>query len=419
MSQGQAQGVQPQAQAPQDGAVQPAPVPPAFTLGPGRCNSLLDYSNTSHIKTYYKAVTPLEHKFDSKPSSLRIFMKSVANQVKSFGWDNILNIVDSHGNTRSLLYDYRQLTTEEIRMHARNQWTNQHTRDAQNTEMLYHFLFDSFYENFKATILLKNYNYQVTMGTYTTEDGPCLLKQIIVSTFVDTRATASQNQESLVDMTQQLEAHKGNITKFNKWVEEQVAILHSRREEAHDLLTYLWKPYQRAPDAKFVEYIQNQCNDFITGKSDFTAQEWMNLADTMYKARVQMNKWALLSSEQEEIVALNAKIAQLEQANKPKCKTKEESKGKMKEKDNQTNDHNWMKDKPTGEEKAEDSHPCKIVDKKKYYWCLHHNNEQGQWVRHHPDECRNYPSKEENKEEHDQANLAASFDTEYSEDEEE
>ena len=55
-------------------------------------------------------------------------------------------------------------------------------------------------------------------------------------------------------MTQQLETHKGIITKFNEWVEEQVAILHSRGEEPHDLLTYLWKTYQRAPDAKFVEH---------------------------------------------------------------------------------------------------------------------------------------------------------------------
>ena len=304
-------------------------------------------------------------------------MKSIANRAKSFGWDNILNIIDSHGNTKSLLYDYGQLTTEEVRTHARNQWTNQHTRDAQNTEMLYHFLFEPLDENFKAMVLLKNYNYQVTVGTYTTEDGPCLLKQIIVSTFVDTRATASQIQESLVDMTQHLEAHKGNITKFNKWVEEQVAILHSRGEEVHDLLSYLWKTYQRGPDAKFVEYIQNLRNDFITGKSDFTAQEVMNLADTMYKARAQMNEWALLSTKQEEIVAPNAKIAQMEQANKPKHKTKEEHKGKMKEKDNKTNDCNWMKEKPTGKEKTEDSHPYKIIDKKKYYWCLHHNVKMG------------------------------------------
>ena len=107
------------------------------------------------------------------------------------------------------------------------------------------------------------------MGTYTTEDGPCLLKQSIVSTFIDTRAMASQICESLVDMAQQLETQKGNITKFNEWVEEQVAILQSRGEEAHNLLTYLWKTYQKALDAKFVEYIQNLCNDFITGKSDF------------------------------------------------------------------------------------------------------------------------------------------------------
>ena len=118
-------------------------------------------------------------------------------------------------------------------------------------------------------------------------------------------------------------------------------------------------------------------------------------------------------------MALNAKIAQLEQANKPKCKTKEENKSKVKEKDIETGDRNWVKEKPTGKEKTENSHPYKIVDKKKYYWCLHQNNEQGQWVRHHPDECRNKPSKEENKEEHDQANLATSFDTEYSKDEEE
>ena len=92
----------------------------------------------------------------------------------------------------------------------------------------------------------------------------------------------------------------------------------SRGEEAHDRLTYLWKTYQKAPDARFVEYIQNLRNDFITGKSNFTAQELMNLADTMYKARVQMNEWALLSTEQEEIVELNGKIIQLEQTKKSK-----------------------------------------------------------------------------------------------------
>ena len=60
----------------------------------------------------------------------------------------------------------------------------------------------------------------------------------------------------------------------------------------------------------------------------------MNLADVMYKAQMQMNEWSSLSSKQEGIVALNAKIAhldkQLEQVNKSKTKTKEENKKMIK-----------------------------------------------------------------------------------------
>ena len=60
-----------------------------------------------------------------------------------------------------------------------------------------------------------------------------------------------------------------------------------------------------------MEYIHGLCNDYITGKSDFTAEELMNLADIMYKAQTQMNELLSLSTEQEEIVALNPKIAHL------------------------------------------------------------------------------------------------------------
>ena len=128
-------------------------------------------------------------------------------------------------------------------MHETNGQIN--TQEMLRMPKCYHFLFKSLDESFKATILLKHRNYQVTVGTYTTEDRPCLLKQIIISTFVDTRATASQICELLVDMAQQLETQKGNITKFNEWVEEQVAILQSRGEEAHDLLAISGKLTKR------------------------------------------------------------------------------------------------------------------------------------------------------------------------------
>ena len=92
---------------------------------------------------------------------------------------------------------------EEVKNHAQTNWTSQFTRDAQNSEMMYHFLFKSLDDSFKTTVLLKKSNYMTMVGNYTTEDGPGLLKQIIASTLVDTRATAAQIRESLVDMAQQ------------------------------------------------------------------------------------------------------------------------------------------------------------------------------------------------------------------------
>ena len=100
------------------------------------------------------------------------------------------------------------------------------------------------------------------------------------------------------------------------------------------LLIYLWKTYQKALDTKFVEYIHGLCNDYITGKSDFTTQELMNLAEVMYKAQTQMDKWSSLSSEQEEIVALNAKLLiltnNLNKLIKARPKLKKKTKAKRK-----------------------------------------------------------------------------------------
>ena len=78
-----------------------APAPPIFALGPGCNNTFLDYSNTSHIKMSYKAIVPLETKYGGKPSSLCIFMNSVLNMAKNYGWSNILNITTSVGPTRT------------------------------------------------------------------------------------------------------------------------------------------------------------------------------------------------------------------------------------------------------------------------------------------------------------------------------
>ena len=52
---------------PGDASSVPPPVPgpaPVFALGPGYGNTILDYCNPSHIKAYYKAITPLDNTFN-------------------------------------------------------------------------------------------------------------------------------------------------------------------------------------------------------------------------------------------------------------------------------------------------------------------------------------------------------------------
>ena len=44
----------------------PAPAP-FLGLGPGHGNTILDYSNPSHVKSYYEAIAPFGNKFNGKP----------------------------------------------------------------------------------------------------------------------------------------------------------------------------------------------------------------------------------------------------------------------------------------------------------------------------------------------------------------
>ena len=127
---------------------------PVFALGLGHGNTILDYSNPSHIKTYYKAIAPLGNKFDGKPTHLLVFLQSVSNHAKNFGWNNILHINDSLGTTQNLLNEYGLLTIENIQNYANTNWINQHVHDAQNLEMLYHFLFESLEDSFNAKLLV-------------------------------------------------------------------------------------------------------------------------------------------------------------------------------------------------------------------------------------------------------------------------
>ena len=57
----------------------PAPSAPAFTLGLGRDNTVLDWLIPADTKLYYKAIAALDNQFDGTPEKFIAFLASVTS----------------------------------------------------------------------------------------------------------------------------------------------------------------------------------------------------------------------------------------------------------------------------------------------------------------------------------------------------
>ena len=210
----------------------PAPPAPAFALGLGRDNMVLDWSIPADTKQYYKAITALDNKFNRAPEKFIAFLASVKSRARQFRWNSILTIPVAM-DMRELLTDYGRISMVKINSHAMA-YTGTQTREAQNSEMLYHFLMNSVTMEFTTKLVMYQEDYTMNGAP----NGACLFKKIIQLTYMDTMATASHIHEPLMDMHLKLPTFQHDIGKFNNWIRIEVGKLASRGQEASDLLMY-------------------------------------------------------------------------------------------------------------------------------------------------------------------------------------
>ena len=378
----------------------PSPAPPAFALGPGRSHAVLDYDDpntgATATKLYNKAISPLEEKFDGEADNLAVFLASVRDRAHRFNWQRLITVPIDDGTTRNILTHYGQVSLAAT-------YINTPTRDAQDNDMFYYFLSDSLTNEFRTTVLLYADMYMVTNVPVASS----LLKQIIVLTRIDNPASTMHIRETLIESRSKLMTMKGNITEFNQWVRKQTGRLHAREQEAVDLLYYLWKPYKAAPDEEFVTYIKDLKSQADDGRASFTAEDLMIRAENKYKARLldKENVWGKPTEEQEKIVAMSAEINLLKKerggtagkntkskpAAKPAAKKQSPKKAAFKkptDKKKKTNDKWAWKNKAPKETDAKERDAfVKTFENKKYFWCTNHNNGEGMWTLHHPNEC--------------------------------
>ena len=115
---------------------------------------------------------------------------------------------------------------------------------------------------------------------------------------------------------------------------------------------------------------------------EISPNELMQLAMKKYKVLVEKGTWNTLSSSEEKIIALEAKIKALTDVKSLNKKGKRKgtygSKGDKKKKTQAKRE--WLTLPP----KAGEENKQKVVNKKYYHWCPTHKS----WTRHTPKECK-------------------------------
>jgi hypothetical protein len=370
-----------------------APVEPTaprikFALAPGLTeNGVLDYSTPSGAKTYRAAVQSLqEDAYNCEPQGLKVFLACLEDRALTNGWETILDIPadvrSPDRNLRNLIHKFGQITLEQVQQHSAL-YVGYKERAAQDSMQLYQCLMNSISSEAKAKVMIWKEQYY-TNGY---PSGATLLKVIIRESHIDTRATVRHIRGKLSALDLYIPTIGYDIVKFNTYVKDLMDSLYARGETTQDLLANVFKAYKAASDRNFVEYIRKKEDQYDEGE-DINVDMLMLQASNKYKTMVQQGTWAAPSSEEEKIIALEAKIKQIQSSQKKSTNsnsTQEKSKGKDKGNSKKGNKKRgskpaWMTKPPSQENMTK----SKTVDNKEYWWCTKHKS----WGRHKASECK-------------------------------
>ena len=366
------------------------PNPPAqaaapFALAPGLAVAgPLDFADKNHIKMSDNATKSLAPLFDLQAKSMHVFIGQIRDRSNLYGWKDILTIpVTRAGITENfnLLDHYGEISVSDVRNHALATWINANDRNSQNSFMLFTLLKESLAPEALAIIQNMQEQYYVAGKP----DGPSLFKVIISKAHVDTRATSTVIRMNLSSLDTYILKINCNISTFNEYVRAQVYALAARGEQTQDLLVNLFKAYFVVSDRAFKSYIEQHQNAYDDGE-DISYETLMSKAENKYKALVERDQWNEKSKEEEQIVALNAELKEVNKKLKLAGKySKKDNKKGANKKDNKKADGKkkqdaaWKTKAPVGQQPK-----TKKVDDVTWHWCHHHSR----WVQHTPADCR-------------------------------
>jgi hypothetical protein len=139
-------------------------------------------------------------------------------------------------------------------------------------------------------------------------NGPCYLKMIFVTFYVETNATNFLLQKRLLDLPNRMQQLKFNVPHYNKYVRETVTNLYAGGQTSDDLLIYLFDSYKVVPDHTFSWWYEQKKEDYNDMREDITPAALMLAAKNKLHQITQADTWEAKSKEEQQILALTAQL---------------------------------------------------------------------------------------------------------------
>lgn len=366
-----------------------------FALVPAQASQgVIDYSRPEGVKQFLSATRSLyadsSELFNCDLDSLWDYLQLVKQRSNMMGFHAIFQV--PHRETPAaqpivldFLHNYGVFSLQEVQEHALT-YIGTQTRAAQDSIMLYYFLWNSLSATGRAKVGVKSEDYVLNGITA----GVPLLKVIIDDSGIETHATVTNIRTQLSKLDEYMATVDSDIQKFNIHVKTLMNGLRNHRQTSTDLLIHLFKGYKACSDVEFVQFIRRKEETYEEGV-DLLPQRLMTLAEEKYKIRINRGDWKAPGETDKRILALEAKIKTMglkkpakEQKNKPKGKGPAAA---TPEKAKKREIPDWMTKPP----KPGEENKSKQNEGKEYWWCT----ALKRWCRHKPVDCRaNKPNKD-------------------------
>jgi hypothetical protein len=289
-------------------------------------------------------------------------------------------------NVKYLLTQHGQVTIEDMRA-AAAVYLVQDCRAKQAACQLLTLLTNSLDKSIARKLMLRKAEYTV-LGE---QDGPTMLKVLIATVCIETRATVSCIRTALMVLPDKLQEFESDITKFNQYVTELVEGLTARGETEDNLLNNLFMTYKKTGNPQFVVYIEGKENDWEDNTTpDLKPETLMAQAEAKYKTMVQKKEWSTVDKQSEHILALAASFEagrlQGESKKGGQANQSQKTSGKS-QKTRNPGKWAWKEIAPTGKESWE-----KTFENKDYIHCPNHNKTKWVLAENHKDGCTLAPT---------------------------